>query len=262
MLTIKQMREVLDLTMKEFSEVFNVPVKTLENWEYGKATPPSYVMEMLEKDVLERFHGSYFKLDGKYWLCRDGRFFEQRTEAEAPRKLSDDINERLAKGLSAGGSGTCYDDWYYSNTSGSGCHEYFKMVCEAPKYVFKYKNASTPHEVREFIKKYNAKCSARILKVENGVVTAHVWVSANKYEYFDVINSINDVADYIFYIKNPPRTRKGFTITYTNSKYYDGISSDEIEESVYSDEIEYLKNEVKEMFFDEKHDSMFVLWNK
>lgn len=50
-MTVKEMREKLGLTQEAFSRRYNIPKRTIENWESGKSKPPIYVMEMLEKSV-------------------------------------------------------------------------------------------------------------------------------------------------------------------------------------------------------------------
>lgn len=50
-MTIKEMRQMLDMTQEMFSQRYNIPKRTIENWESGKRTPPTYVLEMLENAV-------------------------------------------------------------------------------------------------------------------------------------------------------------------------------------------------------------------
>ena len=50
-MTIKEMRQKLDMTQEMFSQRYNIPKRTIENWESGKRTPPAYVLEMLENAV-------------------------------------------------------------------------------------------------------------------------------------------------------------------------------------------------------------------
>ena len=40
--TIKQLRESTGMTRKAFSEHTGIPVRTLEDWEAGRRTPPEY----------------------------------------------------------------------------------------------------------------------------------------------------------------------------------------------------------------------------
>lgn len=50
-MTIKEMRETLGLTQELFAKRYNIPKRTIENWESGKRKPPSYVLDMLENSV-------------------------------------------------------------------------------------------------------------------------------------------------------------------------------------------------------------------
>ena len=50
-MTIKEMREKLEMTQDSFSRTYNIPKRTIQNWESGKRTPPPYVLEMLENAI-------------------------------------------------------------------------------------------------------------------------------------------------------------------------------------------------------------------
>ena len=52
-MTIAEMRERLKISRAEFSRKYNIPVRTLENWESGKSKCPDYVRQLLERAVLE-----------------------------------------------------------------------------------------------------------------------------------------------------------------------------------------------------------------
>ncbi len=44
---IKELRESIGMTRKEFSEHTGVPVRTLEDWEASRRTPPEYIPRLL-----------------------------------------------------------------------------------------------------------------------------------------------------------------------------------------------------------------------
>ena len=44
---IKQLRELTGMNRKEFSEYTQIPVRTLEDWEAGRRTPPEYIPRLL-----------------------------------------------------------------------------------------------------------------------------------------------------------------------------------------------------------------------
>lgn len=48
-MTIKELRQLTGLSQSQFSQKFNIPVRTLQNWEIGKAQPAPYIPEMIEK---------------------------------------------------------------------------------------------------------------------------------------------------------------------------------------------------------------------
>ena len=45
---IKQLREKAGMNRKDFSEYTKIPVRTLEDWEAGRRTPPEYIPRLLE----------------------------------------------------------------------------------------------------------------------------------------------------------------------------------------------------------------------
>lgn len=49
-MTIKEAREQAGLSRVEMSRRFEIPVRTLEDWDNGKRTPPPYV----EKLIIEK----------------------------------------------------------------------------------------------------------------------------------------------------------------------------------------------------------------
>lgn len=44
---IKSLREQTGMNRREFSEYTKIPVRTLEDWEAGKRTPPEYIPRLL-----------------------------------------------------------------------------------------------------------------------------------------------------------------------------------------------------------------------
>lgn len=50
---ISEMRELLDKSRIAFSKQYNIPIRTLENWESGKSHCPEYVRQLLERAVKE-----------------------------------------------------------------------------------------------------------------------------------------------------------------------------------------------------------------
>ena len=45
--TIKELRESTGMNRKEFSEHTGIPVRTLEDWEAARRTPPEYIPRLL-----------------------------------------------------------------------------------------------------------------------------------------------------------------------------------------------------------------------
>lgn len=47
-MTVKEIRELTNLSQKEFSEKYHIPKRSIENWETGTRSCPIYVLELLE----------------------------------------------------------------------------------------------------------------------------------------------------------------------------------------------------------------------
>ena len=45
---LKELRESTGLTRKGFSEHIGIPIRTLEDWEAGRRTPPEYIPRLIE----------------------------------------------------------------------------------------------------------------------------------------------------------------------------------------------------------------------
>ena len=45
--TIKELRESIGMSRKEFSEHTGIPVRTLKDWEAARRTPPEYIPRLI-----------------------------------------------------------------------------------------------------------------------------------------------------------------------------------------------------------------------
>lgn len=48
-MTITELRVERGLSQSQFAKRIGIPVGTLQNWEQGKRTPPSYVLDLVER---------------------------------------------------------------------------------------------------------------------------------------------------------------------------------------------------------------------
>ena len=63
-MTVKDIRQTLNLTQKEFAEMYHIPLQTLKQWESDPASksyrrPPDYLLFMMEK-LMEQSHNEAF----------------------------------------------------------------------------------------------------------------------------------------------------------------------------------------------------------
>lgn len=52
-MTIREMRTALGVTQSEFATRYNIPFRTVQNWETGLRKPPEYIMNLLESRISE-----------------------------------------------------------------------------------------------------------------------------------------------------------------------------------------------------------------
>lgn len=50
-MNIREMRKSLGITQGEFASRYNIPFRTIQNWESGVRTPPDYVVRLLEYQI-------------------------------------------------------------------------------------------------------------------------------------------------------------------------------------------------------------------
>lgn len=53
----KEIRALLGISRAEFSKRYNIPVRTLENWDAGVNSPPEWARALLERVVKEDAEG-------------------------------------------------------------------------------------------------------------------------------------------------------------------------------------------------------------
>ena len=54
-MTITEIRAISGLNKTKFTEKYNIPYRTLQDWEAGIRNPPSYVLDLLERVVRADF---------------------------------------------------------------------------------------------------------------------------------------------------------------------------------------------------------------
>lgn len=48
---IRELREQTGLTRKDFAEHMGIPLRTVEDWEAGRRTPPEYIPRLMEYQI-------------------------------------------------------------------------------------------------------------------------------------------------------------------------------------------------------------------
>lgn len=55
MTRIEEIRARTGLNRTQFAKLYNIPLRTMEDWEAEKMKPPIYVIELLDRAVREDF---------------------------------------------------------------------------------------------------------------------------------------------------------------------------------------------------------------
>lgn len=53
------------LTQEAFALKYNIPVRTLQEWEQGRSTPPDYVLNLLKKEINNEFDFEKLRIPAK-----------------------------------------------------------------------------------------------------------------------------------------------------------------------------------------------------
>lgn len=48
-MTIQELRAKTGLSQSKFSEYFEIPLRTVQEWEQGRRKPPEYIPKLLER---------------------------------------------------------------------------------------------------------------------------------------------------------------------------------------------------------------------
>ena len=48
MITFKELRQQSGMNMKQFSNYFEIPYRTIQDWEYSKRKCPEYLLKLME----------------------------------------------------------------------------------------------------------------------------------------------------------------------------------------------------------------------
>jgi len=54
-MTVKEIRQLTGLSQQKFCEKYEIPRRTLQDWEYGKNPCPVYTLKLLERVVKEDY---------------------------------------------------------------------------------------------------------------------------------------------------------------------------------------------------------------
>lgn len=141
---IREMRTRLGDTQSEFAMRYNIPFRTVQNWEAGVRTPPEYVMRLLEnrirEDLVNRKTATLPKYDPrKANLPKRGEYIGALSWLKAVRdRIGENIVFALDEALMCHGSFGGRSDEYLVWVYGSDFVKRFNGVVVLGNHVSEY----------------------------------------------------------------------------------------------------------------------------
>lgn len=77
-MTIKELRQQTGLSQSAFAKYFEIPLRTVQDWEQGKRTPPEYLVKLMSEklkmnklEVQRRSYRLSFVIETKTKILQD-----------------------------------------------------------------------------------------------------------------------------------------------------------------------------------------------
>lgn len=118
-MTIKELRLSTRMTQREFAGYFNIPLRTIENWETGKRKPPEYVVESIRYKIEKEEDMNRTKLlneikDNMYWDNMFAHVWKEKNDYIVEFNVEDieilDKENYIGK--------VNLSEWYWNDTDG------------------------------------------------------------------------------------------------------------------------------------------------
>jgi len=131
MIRLKELREKLSLSQADCEKIFNIPVRTWQNWEEGKRKTPAYIYDALIKKMEEYLSILEIAKECEKILsikCPKIKFVPEKDETGVLAKVVLDMNKKIKRINFALDYGNIYDAYF------TICHELRHV------YQLKYNN--------------------------------------------------------------------------------------------------------------------------
>lgn len=97
-MTIKEIRQLTNLSQSQFSKKYGIPLQTFQKWEQGHRSPPDYLVELLEFKVREDFgvkneNRNFSKPEEPFLLLYSNKCEEAFGWFETEEELLEEIKE-------------------------------------------------------------------------------------------------------------------------------------------------------------------------
>lgn len=96
-MTVRELRRRAGLTQKDFSVLFGIPRRTLEDWERGVRTPAPYLVSLIEfrlraKEIFAEIE-EILKTQERYLYCNPSLAYAYEMIAELKKKYESEDTE-------------------------------------------------------------------------------------------------------------------------------------------------------------------------
>ncbi len=72
MKTVKELRTALNMSQQRFEKFTGIPLRTIQNWELGTNSCPSYVLEFLNNQIRPYIEDEMYSYKRYTWMCNSG----------------------------------------------------------------------------------------------------------------------------------------------------------------------------------------------
>ena len=149
-MNIRELRNQLGDTQSEFAERYNIPFRTIQNWETGVRKPPEYIMQLLESRIMADLVNRKTVLLPKYDvqkkdLPKRGDYVGSISWLKAVQSCLGEsvvfaLDEALMCQGNFGGRNDEYIVWVYGDDSVSGYNGVVLLGNQVSSYSIKEKN--------------------------------------------------------------------------------------------------------------------------
>lgn len=141
--SLKVLRKIKNLTQQELSDILNIPLRTIENWENGNRKPPKYINELI-RDKLLKMTNEELENEKKYVVLKLENGKKASIVFEGSKRECFSFEDEARKKLST-------NEQLYRNYTTQKYSEYIKEENYIKEYK-KYASELSKEQLEETVK--------------------------------------------------------------------------------------------------------------